>query len=548
MGKATDSPVQVSLDHALEYAADSLTRRLRGVFYTPESAAAFMTNWLIRGRNETVLEPSFGDGIFLRAIRSNVERKQFDQVHILGAEIDDRARAHAINEDLISDIDAYNGDFLSLEPRSVHAIIGNPPYVRLRNLPPKQRDTALAAAQASLGQRMDPSGSLWMPFIAHSMRFLRPGGRMAFVLPYEFTYVRYALPLWQSLAARFGSIQVMRTHERLFPELLQDVVILLTDDYGATTDTVRYTAYARVSDLWYQRPAVNESLPVVDLVNGKRSFIRALLGADLRHLLDTRVADLTVQAKSLVSFNIGYVAGDKSFFHPTEVEAQAYGLPSESLHASITSARAIRGSGLKSSDLTPSRLSQLFLPNPASLTEGERRYIAVGEKNGVSSRYKCRVRAPWFMVPGTSKPDFVLGVFGERPTLLVNDASYFASNSLLCGYSRGSTGEEIAARWYTSLTLLQCELEIHALGGGVLVLVPRETAKVRLPKHLHVDWNHIARIDEALRSGRTLEAYHAGDCAVLSDQLKFSPAEIELVRGGIDVLAHWRTSARTSNC
>src|SRR5690349_24006721 len=43
-----------------------------------------------------------------------------------------------------------------------------------------------------------------------------------------------------------------------------------------------------------------------------------------------------------------------------------------------------------------------------------------------------------------------------------------ASNSLLCGYLRpGVDTAGFAAGWYTSLTLLHAELEVHSLGGGV---------------------------------------------------------------------------------
>ena len=59
-----------------------------------------------------------------------------------------------------------------------------------------------------MNQMMDPSGSLWMPFLLHAMRFLSIGGRLSFVLPYEFTYVRYARPLWGMLRDKFGSLRV----------------------------------------------------------------------------------------------------------------------------------------------------------------------------------------------------------------------------------------------------------------------------------------------------------------------------------------------------
>jgi hypothetical protein len=447
---------------------------------------------------------------------------------------------------IISDTNVRSADFLSVDPFKVQAVIGNPPYVRLRHLPTEQRQRALRIAEEEMRQPMDPGGSVWMPFVLHAMRFLENGGRLSLVLPYDFTYVRYARPLWETLRRNFGSLRVLRTHERLFPELLQDVVILLADDYGSHTDTIRYQVFERVEDLVHSRPIVDEGIHVSDLIQGKRTFISALLGDELRHLLETRVAEVTVPARTLITFNIGYVAGDKKFFHPTEQDIYRYQIPFSSLHPTLTSARMLKGVGLRTSSLATSRLSKLFLPDPQALTAGEQRYIDIGEKRGVSTRYKCRKRDPWFVVPGTRIPDVVLSVFSERPVLLLNDDGCFASNSLLCGYSHGISNNEIAASWYTSLTLLQCELEVHALGGGVMVMVPREAGNVRLPKQVQVEEAHLNNIDQLLRTGNTTRVYHAGDRVVLVEQLGFTEHEIGLIRHGIEVLAHWRTSARSS--
>lgn len=202
--------------------------------------------------------------------------------------------------------------------------------------------------------------------------------------------------------------------------------------------------------------------------------------------------------------------------------------------------------GLRSSTLDVANVPKLFLPDPKRLSSSEQRYIATGEERGVSARYKCRVRNPWYVVPDTRVPDVVLSVFTERPALLINDAACFASNSLLCGYCKGSSREEIATGWYTSLTLLQCELEVHALGGGVMVMVPREAGNVRLPRQVQPQGDHLDHLDRLLRQGDVGAAYRCGDQEVLRQQLGFSADDIDLVRAGINVLAHWRTSARSS--
>ena len=62
-------------------------------------------------------------------------------------------------------------------------------------------------------------------------------------------------------------------------------------------------------------------------------------------------------------------------------------------------------------------------------------------------------------------PDAQWLLITERPALLINDGRLIASNSMLCGYLRKGTPAALAAAWFTSLTLLQLELQIHSLGG-----------------------------------------------------------------------------------
>lgn len=524
--------------------SESATRRLTGVYYTPSSAADFMADWIVRHDGEHILEPSFGEGIFLRSVSASGERRGVGRVHLTGVEISEAAMRQAGEQ--LPGLSLCCADFLGVAPYPVQGVIGNPPYVRLRNLPDDQKERALDVAGTVMGCPMEPSGSVWMPFALHAMRFLTAGGRMALVLPYELTYVRYARPLWDTLRDRFGSLRVLRTHERLFPDILQDVVILLADDYGARTQSVQYQAFERVADLLLGRPLLDERIPVEDLLRGRRPFVEALLKPELRQLLRGRVAAATVPTRNLVTFNIGYVTGDKNFFHPKPEVTREYCLPEASLHPALTSTRGLKGVGLSTSSLKAEEMERLFLPADDPLTAGERRYIRWGEENGVSGRYKCQVREPWYGVPGVRVPDLILSVFSERPVLLINDARYYASNSLLCGFSDGLTGAEIVTRWYTSLTLLQCELEVHALGGGVMVLIPGEAGNIRLPRHVIAQGDHLGRLDCQLKRGETAEAYQSGDSRVLTDQLGFSEADIQLIRHGVEVLAHWRTSSRSS--
>jgi adenine-specific DNA-methyltransferase len=515
-----------------------------GIYYTPTSTADYMADWLLRGEADQVLEPSFGDGVFLAAVARMARRRRLDAVRVRGVELDGGALGQTVSTGLVGREDAVLGDFLDVEPFPADGVIGNPPYVRIRHLPDdRSRCRALGVATGLLPNGMDPSGSIWMPFVLHATRFLRIGGRMALVLPYDATYVRYARPLWEFLGQRFSSLRVVRVYQRLFPEILQDVVLLFADGHGGHTTTVEFEAYSRVQDLLSGRPDTASAISIAGILRGDREFVAALLPQDLRALLRDRLHQLTRPARDVVKFNIGYVTGDKRFFHPDPRTVRDYHLPAGSLVGTLTSSRALRGTGLSTSSVGAKE--SLFLPPATRLAPGERRYIQAGEEAGVDQRFKCRVRNPWYVVPGVKVPDLVLSVFSSVPLLLVNDAAACASNSLLCGYVRGGAdAARVAASWYTSLTLLECELRIHSLGGGVLIIIPGEADGVRLPSARGTA--HLAEVDTALRTGDIASAYAVGDRHVLRSAAGLSDAEIELLREGVGRLRRWRERAPTT--
>lgn len=534
---ATAAPVEVSSNGSRD------ARRQLGAFYTPQGTAQLMADWVLRTPSDRILEPSYGDGSFLSVVKELSASRGWADVEISGVEIDQQPFEEAISRDLISRERAILRDFLDVPRFPVDAVIGNPPYVRLRHLPDDQNDRALRITEELLGTRMESSGSVWMPFVLHAAQFLRPGGRMALVLPYELTYVRYARPLWAYLAANFGDLSVIRAHDRLFPDLLQEAVVLLADAKGHSTTSVELKAFENIEDLNQDRPAIEKRISVDRIISGERVFLEALLSEDLQELLVTRIQTITRPASDYAGFHIGYVSGDKTFFQPTPEAVTNFNLPATSLIPSLTSTRKLKGIGLMTSDIPGASYEPLFMPNnPTNLTGGELAYIEYGESQKVHERYKCRVRNPWFIVPWVKTPDLILSVFCELPLLMINDAEFVASNSLLCGYMRDEHATTtFAASWYTSLTALQCELQVHSLGGGVLVLVPRETGNVRIPWAGSVPSGHLERLGHFLSRDRLEDAYSLGDQTILNGICRLSLGEIDLIEEGTATLRHWRS-------
>jgi hypothetical protein len=314
---------------------------------------------------------------------------------------------------------------------------------------------------------------------------------------------------------------------------MQNVLILLAEDRGSTTDSVELIALDSISDL-HGKVGDGVSISINDVVHGERSFQMALLPAEARDAL-TALQTQSSPALARNKFNIGYVSGNNQFFHPGPETIHDYRIPSDSLLASVQTSRQLSSQGLRPSSFDTS--SSLWVPSD-TLSEGEKEYVRFGQESGVDLGYKCRIRKPWYKVPGVKTPDTFLTTFSDRPRLHLNDAGWVASNSVLCGYlHNGESAHSFVSSWYTPLTLLSVELEIHSLGGGVMIAVPKEADSVRILNPNSTRPCDFTMLDEALTSSDTKEAYLVGSSSI--SDLVGTDGLAALVNG-TDTLMRWR--------
>ena len=155
------------------------------------------------------------------------------------------------------------------------------------------------------------------------------------------------------------------------------------------------------------------------------------------------------------------------------------------------------------------------------------------------SRYKCRVRKPWYSVPQVYESEaFLTYMSGTDPKLVANDASAVAPNTLhivqlRLGSRLGIAG--LVAAWLTSLTALSCELEGHSLGGGMLKLEPGEARKVAIafPRTVAQGLGELCcELDGLLRAGRAEAARERADAVVLQRGLGLSKTDVRALRDG----------------
>jgi len=492
---------------------DSLQRRATGSYFTSLDTAQFMTDWLVTEKHREILEPTAGDGVFVDCLRTSAKVKNVD-LQITAVEIEKEAFDFLKKR---KGINAVRADFHEFKSPPVDAVIGNPPFVRFRHLSKKGLKSAESAGRAVIGKELDTSGSIWLSIILHSINSIKLNGRIAFVIPADALYVRYARPFWNYLCSHFGRVKVIRCRERLFPDILQDVVLLFADSSGKSTTSIECEDFDSFDSLITNKSTAKNVISIQEILSGNKPFMKVSLTPSDREWL-VHVHSQCQRALELVKFNIGYVSGNKSYFHPSKDVIQKYRLPKRSLHNAVVTARKLSNSSYLTSQLT-SGIEQVWIPNPSKLTMGELAYIKHGEDSGFNAGNKTSGRKPWYLVPGIVVPDVMLTVFGDLPRLLINDARLPASNSILIGrFKKAFPAQEFLLLWYTSITRLGIELSVHSLGGGVLVLVPREGDSIMMPKPINrkIPQKLFERLLHHLKSNDYSSAYEVGDSYLIS--------------------------------
>lgn len=457
-----------------------LCRKRSGAYFTPSDVAGALVAWALRDPGDRLLDPSCGDGQFLAIHRNAV-----------GIEQNPRSAQAAIAAAPWALV--HEGDFFTWAaetPERFDCAAGNPPFIRYQTFSGEVRRRALELC-ASHGARFSGLTSSWAPFLVATAALLKAGGRMAFVVPAEIGHAPYAAPLLEFLVGSFTTVGIVAVRRKLFPELSEDCWLLYADGYGGSTNRIAFT----VSDEF--RPGARPPKATVQVhVDEWRSVWSRRLRP---YLLPKEVRDLYAAAAAnpesrrlgdLAQVGIGYVSGDNSFFHLRPSEAKRWRIPPRFLFPTLRNGRAMPA-GQITRDVVEGwtrndePILLLRLERGQELPASVRNYLDSSAGMEARQAYKCRNRTPWYAVPDVQVPDYVMSYMaGRSANLARNLVGVTCTNSVHSVRVRDRRlADRLLPQWSTPFVRLSCELEGHALGGGMLKLEPREASKILFPAH-----------------------------------------------------------------
>lgn len=540
------------------------SRKLRGGYYTPLELAQYLVKWGIRADTQRILEPSCGDGNFILAVLQHLENMRglspsITAIELIPDELNkakDRARKFGQNG---TEIEWLRQDFFEAYSRlgqngKFNLVVGNPPFIRFQYFDDDSRNLAFAHLR-SAGYKPTKLANVWAAFVQLSIELLQEGGRLAMVLPAELLQVKYAQELRDRLATQFEHIVIVGFKRLVFPEIQQEVVLLLAEgkreSAGLTSDihTIELQNEAELSSL----NSLNDTVVHVPAKHSRAGMKWTSLFLDEAAFaaLDEaeNASDLTPLGY-LAEVDVGIVTGRNSFFILTE--AQKNELQATPFTVPIIG----RTSALKTTCFNeidfceykkqyPSFLLDLNGALYEAFPQEVKDYIKSGEAENIHRGYKCRIRKRWYDVPSIHIPDaFLFRQIHRYPLLVVNQAKATSTDTIhRVRVKEGVDIRLLAAIFFNSLTLAWAEVCGRSYGGGVLELEPREAEELPIFYSNNIEMD-MEKVEDLLRQGQAYEALDYVDNIILKNYLGFDNFMIGKIRNAWEQLRDRRVDRK----
>jgi adenine-specific DNA-methyltransferase len=477
----------------MNFIASESLQKLRGGFYTDPDIASFLVNWIKVGHPESILEPSCGDGIFLKAIQ---EQRIQSLKQIIAFEIEpieaEKAQArtdltvNVINKDFLRWF-LFDGQFNNY----FDAVVGNPPFIRYQYLSEEQQFLAEKIFKL-FSLPFTKHTNAWVPFVLASIKLLRPGGRLSMVIPSEIFHIPHAASLRQYLTSQCSRILIIDPQEIWFQNTLQGTVLLLAEKKQNDFDICKGVSVIPIVDKnalsinpeqLFQEASYTDGLSIV----GKwmTVFLSPYERSLLAQLKDTPKIK---QFSDIASVDVGIVTGANKFFLVPDKIVKEYSLQ-EWAHPMFGRSDHVQGLIFTNEDHIennsiglPSNFLWFQEENINNLPHNVKQYLQFGVNQQLPERYKCRTRTCWYKVPSVyASPVAMLKRANNYPRLILNKANAYSTDTAYRIQPIKILPTDLVFGFVNSLTCLMAELEGRHYGGGVLELVPSEIERLLIP-------------------------------------------------------------------
>ncbi len=419
-----------------------------GQFFTPDTVATFMVDWVLNSGANEVFDPAFGLGAFRAAINNRAG------IQFKGCEVDATiVEFWERNAEQRADFVAIADYLLSWGGQHAN-IVCNPPYMRFQKF--LNRDMVIREFEQKIGIKLSGYVNTASAFLLKSLYELSQRGRLAYIMPLEFLNAGYGTLVKQKLveSGHLCSIISFDCEKDIFPDATTSVGIILYDKAVYHTD-VQFFRLQSIDEL----ASFERMQPVAEVPH-------SALEPQAKWLPHFQATAFSVDRQKTTTlahfgkFSRGIATGANAFFvlKPERVAARRF--DATECVPCIAKSAQIKTAIFKDADFAN---NPVFLFSVAgSPSKAAEDYIRFGESEGYHERFLTKNRTPWYKTETRSPSPLLFGVFSRNgykvvlnKTEALNLTCYHGFQPNLLGaayiehlflYLSSQTGRQIVAR------------------------------------------------------------------------------------------------------
>ncbi|QNM85991.1 N-6 DNA methylase [Polaribacter pectinis] len=435
-------------------------KKNNGIYYTPDKLADYLINDLNIENNNSILDPSYGEGALLLAVERLAQAKKISNLNLFGCDL------HPINGLLLHlpEVNLIEVNFFDYNVNNkFDFIISNPPYIRRQNQDKKEIDVVLTRFKEMnlLGKNAD----MWAYFIIKSMLHLNKGGSFCAIIPWAFIQADYAQKLRILLYDKFETIKVIALNKPYFESIDERVVLFWGYNFGEKNTEILFSYLKDLKSKPNFKKIDNQVWSSNKIVLTKKNEVKKNQEILIKKFGFQKIEDF-------VEIRIGVVTGANEYFIRTYEELISYGFTKKDLMPILTKAKEIP-------DYINNKLGKLkFL---VKINEDYKNqfsnFIEEGIGKEFNKRVHCKNRNIWYSINTAKVPDaFFPYRVGKIPYLFFNNHQIQSTNSIHRIYYKRKLNKT-EEKWIQVSMLsiygqISIEMNAKTYGKGMLKMEP----------------------------------------------------------------------------
>lgn len=463
--------------------ADIAKRKRLGQFFTPDSIASVMADWVVKCSPKSIIDPAVGTGVLLRKVFDVAGYSILSDVFDIDEDILGYFRmAHPHD----NNIKIRNEDFLSSTIHAEYdAVIMNPPYLRHQDM---YYDHNMHDRISELvGAKISRSANAYVLFVMKACHHLKSGGRGAFIIPSEWANANFGENFKKYLMdiAGLSEIIYFTNCASVFDDALTTASILLVEK-GTGKKSISVSCVDTTAGSFDHK-----SVEEVQKTYMKKEFsfktLKALPKWDglFRYGEATAIAGF-ISLSNLGVSKRGIATGANKYFHITELQASS--LSSHHKKPCVGRSADVTGLIFSLEDfecLKNKGGRSVLLDFSGELSDADRSYIESGEDEGLNDRYLLSKRTPWFSMEKREPAPVWAAVFGRKSLRFIHNEAQVKNLTTFHGFYPHNNNETFIRALVCTLNseVVQeiAKANMRVYGGGLLKFEPKDILDIQIP-------------------------------------------------------------------